>query len=161
MAVCLSHMSPMQIERTFSNAKKRFFLTVYLVFQWIKLFIWIDLNIIGYMDVAELKIFKSLTVILFAYLVLWTPYYIYIDMECFCPNLVSNYFNQITSTLNYLNSGINPFIYAFSTVEIRNTLRNTVHMDIHKNVLDLSTKGSLQSLAVTKSLCLINFTCVL
>ena len=71
----------------------------------------------------ELRIFKSLTLILAAYILLWTPVQVCMDIFCFSPCLDIEMAAQYSSALCYFNSAINPFLYAISSAEVKAALK--------------------------------------
>ena len=72
------------------------------------------------------KLFLSLSYLLAAYLVLWTPIQIAVDIMCFSDSLVSADLYGYTCALSYFNSALNPFLYAASSVQTREALRKVL-----------------------------------
>lgn len=78
------------------------------------------------MFLVELKIFKSLTLIIVAYLLLWTPNQICIDLLIIAPQFVTVDFYNYSSLLAYFNSAVNPFLYAIGNSEIKDALKSLI-----------------------------------
>ena len=74
----------------------------------------------------EAKIFNNLRYVVGAYIVLWTPYYIYDDIYLFygydhnLPYITTGY--AIVSGLFYFSSAVNPFMYAFGNDKINKAI---------------------------------------
>lgn len=71
----------------------------------------------------EMKVFRSLSYIVTAYIVLWTPCHIVVDVLCFEPSLVSDDLYSYVSALCYINSALNPLLYAASNDQMRRAIR--------------------------------------
>jgi len=69
----------------------------------------------------EAKIFNSLRYVVAAFLILWTPYYVYLDLRLFWQaNFAYNTtVYTVVSWLFYMSSAVNPFMYAFGNQKIR------------------------------------------
>jgi len=75
---------------------------------------------------TEVKIFKTLTLLLTAYLLTWTPFHICMDLICFAPYLASYDLFNYSSLFTYFNSALNPFLYAVGNAEVRTTLMGAI-----------------------------------
>ena len=72
----------------------------------------------------EAKIFNNLRYVVSAYLILWSPYYVFNDVAIFyttdLPYMITGY--VLVSGLFYINSAVNPFMYAFGNDKIRKAI---------------------------------------
>ncbi|KAJ1374102.1 Muscarinic acetylcholine receptor gar-3 [Parelaphostrongylus tenuis] len=71
----------------------------------------------------ESKAAKTLSAILAAFIVTWTPYNVIVCYEAFFPNSVPNYIFTASYFLCYINSTINPLCYALCNARFRHTYR--------------------------------------
>ncbi|KAI3418816.1 7 transmembrane receptor (rhodopsin) [Globodera pallida] len=69
----------------------------------------------------EGKAAKTLSAILFAFIITWTPYNVIVCLEAFYPNSVPNYLFTLSYFLSYVNSTINPLCYALCNARFRMT----------------------------------------
>ena len=74
----------------------------------------------------EARIFRSLSYIVAAYLVLWTPTHIAVDVNYHDASLLSDDIVNYVSILCYLNSAINPVLYAASCELTRQAMRRVI-----------------------------------
>ena len=74
----------------------------------------------------EKKIFLSLTYIVLAYLICWSPFHLIFDVLYFNRNAVTCHWYTFASLMCYLNSAINPILYASANRDFRNTFRRIV-----------------------------------
>ncbi|KAH3882584.1 hypothetical protein DPMN_006526 [Dreissena polymorpha] len=70
------------------------------------------------------KLAKVLSAILITYLITWTPYQLLVLLQPFCPTCVNANGWYIALCLCYLNSTINPFMYALCNVNFRRAYWN-------------------------------------
>ncbi|WAR04904.1 ADA2C-like protein [Mya arenaria] len=70
-------------------------------------------------NVRERRIFITLTYVLSSYLICWFPYYIVFDTYAWAPELVPGELYTFFFWMTYLNSTLNPFIYAYTSKELR------------------------------------------
>ena len=70
----------------------------------------------------EARIFRNLSYIVTAYLVLWTPNHIMGDVGYFDGSLLSDEIVNYVSILCYLNSAVNPLLYAASCEHTRHAM---------------------------------------
>ena len=74
----------------------------------------------------EKKIFVTLSYILFTYLLCWLPFHIIFDLSFIAPDLVSADVYTFGFWLAYLNSTLNPIIYAYSNKEFRKAFKRVI-----------------------------------
>ena len=67
----------------------------------------------------ERRIFITLSYVLFSYLICWFPFYIAFDTYAWKPDLVPAGLYSFFFWSTYVNSTLNPFIYAFTNKEFR------------------------------------------
>jgi len=70
----------------------------------------------------ERKSFVTLSYIVLGYVVCWVPFHFVYDVSFIRPELVPEDLYTATFWLTYVNSAINPFLYAFSSVDLRNAV---------------------------------------
>ena len=80
------------------------------------------------------KALRTISIILGAYVLCWTPYHIMVFIigicgDWSCINLKFYYF---TYWLCYLNSPINPFCYAFANAQFKRTFIRILKLDFHR-----------------------------
>ena len=74
----------------------------------------------------EKKIFVTLNYILFTYLLCWLPFHIIFDISFIAPELVPAWVYSFGFWLTYLNSTLNPIVYACSNKEFRKAFKRVV-----------------------------------
>ena len=74
----------------------------------------------------ERKTFVTLSYIIVAYVVCWVPFQLVYDTSIVRPDLVSDNLFTITFWMTYVNSFINPFLYAFSSKDVRDAFRKII-----------------------------------
>jgi len=70
----------------------------------------------------ERKSFVTLSYIVIGYVVCWVPFHFVYDVSFIRPELISDDLYTATFWLTYVNSGINPFLYAFSSADLRSAV---------------------------------------
>jgi len=65
------------------------------------------------------KAFITLSYIVLAYVLCWSPFHFVFDVSLASPESVSGDLYTATFWLAYINSGLNPFMYAFSSADFR------------------------------------------
>ncbi|GMT09056.1 hypothetical protein PFISCL1PPCAC_353, partial [Pristionchus fissidentatus] len=71
----------------------------------------------------ESKAAKTLSAILFAFILTWTPYNVIVCWEVFYPATIPDYLFNISYCLCYINSTINPLCYALCNARFRHTYK--------------------------------------
>jgi 7 transmembrane receptor (rhodopsin family) len=70
----------------------------------------------------EMKAFMTLSYIVVAYVVCWVPYQFVFDLSIFRPEVVPDSVFTTTFWMTYINSVLNPFLYALSLADVRKTV---------------------------------------
>jgi len=70
----------------------------------------------------ERKSFVTLSYIVIGYVVCWVPFHFVYDVSFIRPELVSEDLYTATFWITYVNSTLNPFLYAFSSADLRNAV---------------------------------------
>jgi len=71
----------------------------------------------------ERKRFVTLSFLVIGYVVCWVPHHFVYVVSIIHPALDSEELFTVTFWLTYVNSCINPFLYAFSSVDLRNAVK--------------------------------------
>lgn len=80
------------------------------------------------------KALRTISIILGAYVLCWTPYHIMVFIIGICGNwsCINFQFYYFTYWLCYLNSPINPFCYAFANAQFKRTFIRILKFDFHR-----------------------------
>ena len=81
----------------------------------------------------EKRIFISLTYILACYLICWTPFHVVFDILYIDESLVSTQAYAVGCIFCYLNSTVNPFLYAYSNKDFREAFKLVLTFKFLKN----------------------------
>ena len=68
------------------------------------------------------KTFITLTYIVLAYMVCWVPFHFVFDGSLADPTIVPEDLYTAAFWMTYVNSGLNPFMYAFSSADFRHAV---------------------------------------
>ncbi|KAM7539571.1 hypothetical protein Aperf_G00000030427 [Anoplocephala perfoliata] len=84
------------------------------------------------------KALKTISIILGAFVLCWTPYHIVILIKGFCDDPETSYtcvnphFFSMTYWMCYLNSPINPFCYALANAQFKQAFLRILRMDLNR-----------------------------
>ena len=80
------------------------------------------------------KALRTISIILGAYVLCWTPYHVMILIIGICGDwsCINLRFYYFTYWLCYLNSPINPFCYAFANAQFKRTFIRILKLDFHR-----------------------------
>ncbi|OQV12592.1 putative muscarinic acetylcholine receptor gar-2 [Hypsibius exemplaris] len=78
------------------------------------------------------KALKTITFIMGAFVLCWTPWHICATIEGFCNGCVNPDFYALSYWLCYLNSPINPFCYALANQQFKKTFIRVLKFDFHR-----------------------------
>ncbi|CAH8595614.1 unnamed protein product [Heterobilharzia americana] len=84
------------------------------------------------------KALKTISFILGAFMICWTPYHIIVLIKGFCDNITTHtscvniHLYNLSYWLCYMNSPINPFCYALSNISFRRTFFRILRCDFQK-----------------------------
>ncbi|CAH8559652.1 unnamed protein product [Schistosoma mattheei] len=84
------------------------------------------------------KALKTISLILGAFMICWTPYHIIVLIKGFCDDInthkscVNIHLYNLSYWLCYMNSPINPFCYALSNISFRRTFFRILRCDFQK-----------------------------
>ena len=71
----------------------------------------------------EKRIFVTLSYIVFSYLICWVPFHVVFDISALDPMMVPESVYTFTFWLTYFSSTLNPFLYAFRSVEFKRAFK--------------------------------------
>ncbi|XP_046917309.2 muscarinic acetylcholine receptor gar-2 isoform X2 [Dermatophagoides farinae] len=78
------------------------------------------------------KALRTISFILGAFILCWTPYHIVALVEGFCSGCVNHHFFYFTYFLCYANSPLNPFCYALMNQQFKKTFIRILSGDLHR-----------------------------
>lgn len=79
------------------------------------------------------KALRTITLILGAFVIFWTPYHIIVVVMGFCPKgCISDTVFNISYWLCYMNSPLNPLCYAFANAQFKRTFHRILKFDFHR-----------------------------
>ncbi|CAL1537842.1 unnamed protein product [Lymnaea stagnalis] len=78
------------------------------------------------------KALRTISFILGAFVLCWTPYHIALMVIALCTNCVNIYLYSFSYWMCYLNSPINPFCYAFANAQFKRTFLRIMRFDWHR-----------------------------
>ena len=73
------------------------------------------------------KIFITLTYVISSYLICWFPFYVTFDTYAWKPELVPSGLYSFFFWMTYVNSTLNPFIYAYTSKDFRSAFARVIH----------------------------------
>lgn len=76
------------------------------------------------------KALKTISLILGAFVTCWTPYHILAIVASFCPSCINIHVYMLSYFLCYANSPLNPFCYAASNQQFKNTFKRIMKGDL-------------------------------
>jgi len=90
----------------------------------------------------ELKLAKSLALVLFLFTVSWLPLHVLNCVTLFCPSCVPKSYLYGPILLTHVNSAVNPVVYAFHINKFRTAFRK-IWKNIPQNILCRDPVGRL------------------
>jgi len=80
----------------------------------------------------ERRTFVTLAYIVTFYVICWVPFHIVYDMSYIRPSMVPDNAFTYTFWLTYVNSTVNPFLYAFTSYDLRQTIVKMLTSSLRK-----------------------------
>lgn len=78
------------------------------------------------------KALRTITLILGAFVICWTPYHILVLLKGYCSSCVNDHLYNISYWLCYANSPINPFCYALANAQFKKAFLRLLRGDFHR-----------------------------
>nr|ANO38992.1 GCR010 [Schmidtea mediterranea] len=78
------------------------------------------------------KALRTITLILGAFVICWTPFHILVLLKGYYPDLVNVHFFNLSYWLCYANSPINPFCYALANAQFKKAFLRLLRGDFHR-----------------------------
>ncbi|CAG0912118.1 unnamed protein product, partial [Cyprideis torosa] len=78
--------------------------------------------------IRERKAAKQLGVIMSAFVICWTPYFILFMVTAGCSDCVDPRFHTATIWFGYLNSTLNPFLYPLCNENFKRALKKILRI---------------------------------
>ncbi|XP_051873564.1 histamine H1 receptor [Pristis pectinata] len=82
---------------------------------------------VQFLIIKERKAIKQLGFIVAAFMVCWILYFVIFMIMAFCDTCVSHNLHMVTIWLGYINSTLNPFIYALCNKNIKKSFKAIIH----------------------------------
>ena len=71
----------------------------------------------------EHRIFRTLTYVIVSYLICWFPFYVAWDIYAWSPSLVPDWLYTFFFWMTYINSTLNPVLYAYTNRDFRKAFK--------------------------------------
>lgn len=71
----------------------------------------------------EHRIFRTLTYVIVSYLICWFPFYVAWDIYAWLPSLVPDWLYTFFFWMTYINSTLNPVLYAYTNKDFRKAFK--------------------------------------